>query len=139
MCGSDASACTAVSQIKSAFPRTVYHSRRLTFDHDNPVDRFAFFVLFVSLTWMMNDGMGDYKADLTPDIAGDWSVDVSYQGPAKLKVPVSVSKVRCAVLLHPVQKNPIAHFPARLDPASILLHRQRHLPIVQIQSQLQHP
>jgi hypothetical protein len=44
---------------------------------------------------VMNDGMGDYKADLTPDMAGDWSVDVSYQGPqgpAKLKVPVSVSQ-----------------------------------------------
>jgi hypothetical protein len=44
---------------------------------------------------VMNDGMGDYKADLTPDMAGDWNVDVSYQGPqgpAKLKVPVSVSQ-----------------------------------------------
>jgi hypothetical protein len=27
------------------------------------------------------DGMGDYKAHLTPDMAGDWSVDLSYQGP----------------------------------------------------------
>ena len=44
---------------------------------------------------IMNDGMGDYKADLTPDMAGDWSVDVSYQGPqgpAKLKVPVNVKQ-----------------------------------------------
>src|SRR5258708_3856976 len=41
MCGSDASACTAVSQIKSAFPRTVYHSRRLTYEHDNPVGPFC--------------------------------------------------------------------------------------------------
>jgi YtkA-like len=40
-----------------------------------------------------NDGMGDYQADLTPDMAGDWSVDVSYQGPqgpAQLRVPVNV-------------------------------------------------
>jgi hypothetical protein len=36
-----------------------------------------------------DDGMGDYKEYLTPDMAGDWSVDLSYQGPkgpAKLKV-----------------------------------------------------
>ena len=42
-----------------------------------------------------NGGMGDYKADLTPNMAGDWSVDVSYQGPqgpAKLKVPVNVKQ-----------------------------------------------
>jgi hypothetical protein len=42
-----------------------------------------------------NDGMGDYKAELTPDMAGDWSVDVSYQGPqgpAQLKVPVNVKQ-----------------------------------------------
>jgi hypothetical protein len=42
-----------------------------------------------------DDGMGDYKADLTPDMAGDWSVDLSYhgpQGPAKLKVPVNVKQ-----------------------------------------------
>jgi hypothetical protein len=39
--------------------------------------------------------MGDYKAHLTPDMAGDWSVDLSYQGPkgpAKLKVPVNVKQ-----------------------------------------------
>jgi hypothetical protein len=44
---------------------------------------------------VMKDGMGDYKADLTPDMAGDWSVDVSYQGPqgpAQLKVPVNVNQ-----------------------------------------------
>jgi hypothetical protein len=44
---------------------------------------------------VMNDGMGDYKADLTPGMAGDWSVDVSYQGargPAKLIVPVNVTQ-----------------------------------------------
>ena len=44
---------------------------------------------------IINDGMGDYKADLAPDMAGDWSVDVSYQGPqgsAKLKVPVNVKQ-----------------------------------------------
>jgi len=42
-----------------------------------------------------NDGMGDYQADLTPNMAGDWSVDVSYQGPqgpAQLKVPVNVKQ-----------------------------------------------
>jgi hypothetical protein len=42
-----------------------------------------------------NDGMGDYNADLTPEMTGDWSVDVSYkgpQGPAKLKVPVTVKQ-----------------------------------------------
>ena len=42
-----------------------------------------------------NDGVGDYKARLTPDMAGDWSVDLSYQGPqgpAKLKVPVNVKQ-----------------------------------------------
>jgi hypothetical protein len=42
-----------------------------------------------------DDGMGDYKADLTPDMADDWSVDLSYhgpQGPAKLKVPVNVKQ-----------------------------------------------
>ena len=36
-----------------------------------------------------DDGMRDYKAHLTPDMAGDWSVDLSYKGPkgpAKLKV-----------------------------------------------------
>jgi hypothetical protein len=44
---------------------------------------------------VMKDGMEDYKADLTPDMAGDWSVDVSYQGPqgpAQLKVPVNVNQ-----------------------------------------------
>jgi hypothetical protein len=42
-----------------------------------------------------DDGMGDYQAHLTPDMAGDWSVDLSYQGPkgpAKLKVPVNVKQ-----------------------------------------------
>jgi hypothetical protein len=42
-----------------------------------------------------DDGMGDYKADLTADMAGDWSADLSYQGPqgpAKLKVPVNVKQ-----------------------------------------------
>jgi hypothetical protein len=42
-----------------------------------------------------DDGMGDYQAHLTPDMAGDWSVDLSYQGPqgsAKLKVPVNVTQ-----------------------------------------------
>jgi Cu(I)/Ag(I) efflux system membrane protein CusA/SilA len=42
-----------------------------------------------------DDEMGDYKAHLTPDMAGDWSVDLSYQGPqgpAKLKVPVNVKQ-----------------------------------------------
>ena len=39
--------------------------------------------------------MGDYKAHLTPDMAGDWSVDLSYHGPqgsAQLKVPVNVTQ-----------------------------------------------
>jgi hypothetical protein len=39
--------------------------------------------------------IGDYQAHLTPDMAGDWSVDVSYQGPqgaAKLTVPVNVKQ-----------------------------------------------
>jgi len=42
-----------------------------------------------------DNGMGDYQAHLTPDMAGDWSVDLSYhgpQGPAKLKVPVNVKQ-----------------------------------------------
>jgi YtkA-like protein len=42
-----------------------------------------------------DDGTGDYQAQLTPDMAGDWSVDLSYQGPqgpAKLKVPVNVTQ-----------------------------------------------
>jgi hypothetical protein len=42
-----------------------------------------------------DDRMGDYEAHLTPDMAGDWSVDLSYQapqGPAKLKVPVNVAQ-----------------------------------------------
>jgi hypothetical protein len=42
-----------------------------------------------------DDGTGDYNAHLTPDMAGDWSVDLSYQGPqgpAKLKVPVNVKQ-----------------------------------------------
>ena len=44
---------------------------------------------------IINDGIGDYKADLAPDMAGDWSVDFSYQGSqgsAKLKVPVNVKQ-----------------------------------------------
>jgi len=39
--------------------------------------------------------IGDYQAHLTPDMAGDWSVDVSYQGPqgpAKLTVTVNVKQ-----------------------------------------------
>jgi hypothetical protein len=42
-----------------------------------------------------DDRMGDYKADLSADMAGDWSVDLSYQGPQgpeKLKVPVNVKQ-----------------------------------------------
>jgi hypothetical protein len=42
-----------------------------------------------------DDGRGDYQAHLTPDMAGDWSVDLSYQGPqgpAKLKVPFNVKQ-----------------------------------------------
>jgi hypothetical protein len=42
-----------------------------------------------------DDKMGDYQAQLTPDMAGDWSADLSYQGPqgpAKLKVPVNVTQ-----------------------------------------------
>ena len=36
-----------------------------------------------------------YQAHLTPDMAGDWSVDLSCegpQGPAKLTVPVNVKR-----------------------------------------------
>jgi hypothetical protein len=35
-----------------------------------------------------DDNIGDYQAHLTPDMAGDWSADLSYEGPqrpAKLK------------------------------------------------------
>ena len=42
-----------------------------------------------------DDNTGDYQAHLTPDMAGDWSVDLSYkraQGPAKLTVPVNVKQ-----------------------------------------------
>jgi len=42
-----------------------------------------------------DDKIGDYRAHLTPDMAGDWSVDLSYQGPqgpAKLTVPVNVKQ-----------------------------------------------
>jgi hypothetical protein len=42
-----------------------------------------------------DDGTGDYQAHLTPDMAGDWSVDLSYQGPqgpTKLNVPVNVTQ-----------------------------------------------
>jgi hypothetical protein len=42
-----------------------------------------------------DDKIGDYRADLTPDMTGDWSVDLSYQGPqgpAKLAVPVNVKQ-----------------------------------------------
>jgi hypothetical protein len=42
-----------------------------------------------------DDKIGDYRADLTPDMTGDWSVDLSYQGPqgpAKLAVPVKVKQ-----------------------------------------------
>ena len=37
--------------------------------------------------------IGDYQVHLTPDMAGDWSADLSYQGlegPAKLAVPVNI-------------------------------------------------
>jgi len=40
-----------------------------------------------------DDKIGDYQVHLTPDMAGDWSVDLSDQGPqgpAKLTVPVNV-------------------------------------------------
>jgi hypothetical protein len=33
----------------------------------------------------------------------------------------------------------VAHFPGRLDPAPVLLHRHRDLPIMHIQAQLQDP
>jgi hypothetical protein len=42
-----------------------------------------------------DDKIADYRAHLTPDMAGDWSVDLSYQGPqgpAKLTVPVNVKQ-----------------------------------------------
>ncbi|HXO94127.1 MAG TPA: hypothetical protein VN825_08320 [Candidatus Acidoferrum sp.] len=42
-----------------------------------------------------DDNIGDYQAHLTPDMAGDWSVDLSYQGPGdlrKLTVPVNVKQ-----------------------------------------------
>jgi hypothetical protein len=42
-----------------------------------------------------DDKIGDYQAHLTPDMAGDWSVDLSYQGPqgpAKLTVPLNVKQ-----------------------------------------------
>jgi Cu(I)/Ag(I) efflux system membrane protein CusA/SilA len=42
-----------------------------------------------------DNGMGDYQAHLTPEMAGDWSVDLSYQGPqgpTKLKIPVNVKQ-----------------------------------------------
>ena len=42
-----------------------------------------------------DDKIGDDRAHLTPDMAGDWSVDLSYQGPqgpAKLTVPVNVKQ-----------------------------------------------
>jgi hypothetical protein len=28
-----------------------------------------------------DDTVGDYQASLIPDVAGDWSVDLTYQGP----------------------------------------------------------
>jgi hypothetical protein len=44
------------------------------------------------------------------------------------------------LLLHPVQKIHVAHFPGGLDPASILLlHRHRDLPIMYIEPQIQNP
>jgi hypothetical protein len=42
-----------------------------------------------------DEKIGDYQAHLTPDMAGDWSADLSYkgpQGPAKLTVPVNVKQ-----------------------------------------------
>src|SRR3984893_10054433 len=43
------------------------------------------------------------------------------------------------LLVHPVPKSLMAHLAGTLDPASLLLHRHRLLPIVHIQSQLQDP
>src|SRR5262249_37082040 len=42
-----------------------------------------------------DDKIGDYQAHLAADMAGDWSADLSYQGPqgpAKLTVPVNVKQ-----------------------------------------------
>jgi hypothetical protein len=42
-----------------------------------------------------DDNIGDYQSYLTPDMAGNSSVDLSYkgpQGPAKLKVPVNIKQ-----------------------------------------------
>jgi hypothetical protein len=41
------------------------------------------------------DKIVDYQVHLTPDMAGDWGVDLSCegpQGPAKLTVPVNVKR-----------------------------------------------
>src|SRR5262249_2373748 len=38
---------------------------------------------------------------------------------------------------NPVHKSPMVHFAGRLDPASILLHRHGHLPIMHIEPQIQ--
>ena len=43
------------------------------------------------------------------------------------------------LLPHPVQKIHVPHFPGGLDPASILLHRHRDLPIMYIEAQIQNP
>jgi hypothetical protein len=40
------------------------------------------------------------------------------------------------LFLHPIQKNLMAHFPGRLDPAPIFLHRYRDLAIMHIEAQL---
>ena len=42
-----------------------------------------------------DDKIGDYQVHLTPDMAGDWRADLSYQGPQgteKLTVPVNVKQ-----------------------------------------------
>jgi hypothetical protein len=42
-----------------------------------------------------DDDIGDYQAQLTRDMAADWSADLSYEGPqrpAKLKVPANVKQ-----------------------------------------------
>jgi len=40
-----------------------------------------------------DSGMGDFHAQLTPNMTGDWTADVSYrgpQGPASVTVPLNV-------------------------------------------------
>ena len=41
------------------------------------------------------DAPGEYVAHLTPEMAGDWTVDVNYQGsagPTTLELPISVTQ-----------------------------------------------